>query len=89
MNRMFSLLVVIVFCMQIGVGNGPTTLAAEQPKLTDIETDRVIVKMKPTAKEGGLKKYSNSEKTIEVPDETSLDGFIKKLKKDKNIEKVL
>lgn len=55
MNRMFSLLVVIVFCMQIGVGNGPTTLAAEQPKLTDIETDRVIVKMKPTAKESSLK----------------------------------
>ena len=94
---MFSLLVVIAFCMQIGIGNGPPILAAEQANPTEIETDRVIVKMKPSAKEGSLKKYKVSEKTIdqqgllktmEVPDDASLDGFIKKLEKDKNIEYV-
>ncbi|MFJ7637353.1 S8 family peptidase [Peribacillus sp. NPDC097225] len=97
MKRMFSLLVIIAFCIQIGVGNGPPTLAAEQANPTAIETDRVIVKMKPSAKEGSLKKYKVSEKTIdqqgllktmEVPDDTSLVGFIRKLEKDKNIEYV-
>ena len=84
--------------MQIGFGVlVPKTLAAEQPNPVDIETDRVIVKMKPSAKKDSLKKYNVSEetidnqgllKTMEVPDKTSVTSFIKKLEKDNNVEYV-
>lgn len=97
MKRIFSLLVVIVFGMHIGLGTTTDTLAAEQPRPVDIDTDRVIVKMKPSAKEGSLMKYNVREetidnqgllKTMEVPEETSVKGFMKKLEKDKNVEYV-
>ena len=98
MKRIFSTLVVIVFGMQIGFGAMvPKILAAEQPNSVEIETDRVIVKMKPSANKDSLKKYNVSEetidnqgllKTMEVPEETSVTSFIKKLEKDNNVEYV-
>ena len=90
MKKGIACLLVLVFLGAIQLGGYMHTASA-----AEVETDRVIVKLKPSAKAYSLKKYSKKEKTIDtkgfmktlsVPKQLSALEFARKLEEDSHIE---